>query len=260
MPVAARDRGRELSLFVVHREREPVELFGDEKIFRNRREIIFFAELFAERDPLAKLRFVDGFVERAHRNRVPRFFPLRDGAADFAFGRGRADGLKKLVVRIEIAKLVFERVVRRVRHQRLLIVIGVFVFSKQRNELGRAAVLRVFGTHGTPRLHRSDGQKLAAFGRSFTIGRMNRRTRRSSDRSTALHLFLESQLRESGARSLRVTTTSGEIIAGVGDCAFTDEWRATWTHPVEGTPLVVAASGGRASDHVALGVWRIVSS
>ncbi len=89
---------------------------------------------------------------------------------------------------------------------------------------------------------------------------MNRRTRRSSDRSTALHLFLESQLRECGARSLRLTTTSGEIIAGVGDCAFVDEWSPTWTDRIEGTPLVVASSGGRQTESVALGVWRIVSA
>ncbi len=87
---------------------------------------------------------------------------------------------------------------------------------------------------------------------------MDRRHRRSSDRRTALHLYLESRLRELGARSLRVTTVDGEIIAGVGDDTFTDEWVPTWTRRVEGAPLVVSSSGGRASDDIALGVRRIV--
>lgn len=87
---------------------------------------------------------------------------------------------------------------------------------------------------------------------------MDRRQRRSSDRRTALHLFLESQRVELGARSLRVSTLGGDILAAVGDDAYADDWRASWTVPVDGTALVVAASGGRASRAVALGVHRIV--
>jgi hypothetical protein len=86
---------------------------------------------------------------------------------------------------------------------------------------------------------------------------MDRRHRRSTDRSTALHLFLESQLDNLGARSLRVTTAAGEIIAAVGDDAYVDAWLPTWTRAVEGTPFTVASSGGRRSDDVALGVCRI---
>lgn len=89
---------------------------------------------------------------------------------------------------------------------------------------------------------------------------MDRRQRRSSDHRTALHLFLESRLCELGARSLRVSTLDGEIVAGVGDDSFADEWVPTWTRRVEGAPLVVAASGGRASDEIAFGVRRILSA
>src|SRR5439155_19654614 len=66
LPVTARDRFDELSFFVVHGEREAVELFGDEETLRNRRELALGPELLAERDPLAELRLADGFVERAH--------------------------------------------------------------------------------------------------------------------------------------------------------------------------------------------------
>lgn len=87
---------------------------------------------------------------------------------------------------------------------------------------------------------------------------MDRRQRRSSDRRTALHFYLESRLREQGARSVRVTTLSGDIVAAVGDDAYADDWVATWTRRVEGAPLVVASSGGRPCDEVAGGVRRIL--
>ena len=90
------------------------------------------------------------------------------------------------------------------------------------------------------------------------LGPMDRRNRRSSDRRSALHLFLESQLAALGARSLRVITATGEMVAGVGDDAYTDEWVPSWTRNVEGTSLVVASSGGRWSEDVALGIRRIV--
>ena len=86
----------------------------------------------------------------------------------------------------------------------------------------------------------------------------DRRQRRSSDPHTALHFFLEGLLRKQGARSVRVTTDSGEIIAAVGNDAYTDEWVATWTREVKGTPLTVASSGGTPSDDVANGVRRIL--
>jgi len=95
---------------------------------------------------------------------------------------------------------------------------------------------------------------------SPNIGRMERRQRRSRDRHTALHLFLESQLSKQGSRSIRVTRRDGEVIAGVGDDAYVDEWTATWTVPVGGVDeLVVASSGGRPSDDVARGVRRILA-
>ena len=87
---------------------------------------------------------------------------------------------------------------------------------------------------------------------------MDRRQRRSSDRRTALHLFLESQREERGARSLRVSTLAGDVVAAVGDDAYADDWRATWSLPVDGTALVVASAGGRESRSVGDGVRRIV--
>ncbi len=87
---------------------------------------------------------------------------------------------------------------------------------------------------------------------------MDRRQRRSSDCRTALHLFLESQRAAQGARSLRVSTLAGDVIAAVGDDAYADDWRATWSLPVEGTSLVVASAGGRESRDVGAGVRRIV--
>jgi hypothetical protein len=86
---------------------------------------------------------------------------------------------------------------------------------------------------------------------------MERRHRRSTDHRTALHLFLESQLLAVGARSLRVTTRSGRILAGVGDDAYADGWRASWSCPVEGTALTIASSGGRRTGDLASGVRRI---
>jgi hypothetical protein len=88
---------------------------------------------------------------------------------------------------------------------------------------------------------------------------MNRRQRRSSDPRTALHLFLESQCSEIDARSLRVVDRSGEVVAAVGDDAYADDWLPTWTLPVGGTELVVAASGGKKSPDVGLGVRRILA-
>lgn len=87
---------------------------------------------------------------------------------------------------------------------------------------------------------------------------MDRRQRRSSDRRTALHLFLESQQRELGARSMRVTTASGRVIAAVGDDAYADAWTPTWMRPVDNL-LLVASSGGSPSDTPADGVRRILA-
>lgn len=91
---------------------------------------------------------------------------------------------------------------------------------------------------------------------------MERRTRRSSDRLTALHLYLESQLQRLAVRSIRVMTTAGEIVAAVGDDAYADEWTPTWTRRVKDAPFVVAfsASGDerRESDDIAPVVSRIL--
>jgi hypothetical protein len=89
---------------------------------------------------------------------------------------------------------------------------------------------------------------------------MDRRTRRSSDRRTALHLYLESQLERLAVRSIRVMTTAGDIVAAVGDDAYADEWAPTWTRRVKDAPFVVASSGGRESDDVAPVVGRIIVS
>ena len=90
-------------------------------------------------------------------------------------------------------------------------------------------------------------------------GGMDRRQRRSSDLRTALHLFLESQQRELGARSMRVTTAGGRVIAAVGDDAYADEWTPTWMRPVDNL-LLVASAGGRPSDALAAGVRRILAN
>lgn len=86
---------------------------------------------------------------------------------------------------------------------------------------------------------------------------MDRRQRRSGDRRTALHLYLEAQQRELGARSIRVTTAGGRVIAAVGDDAYADEWAPTWMRPVDDL-LLVASAGGRPSETIAAGVRRIV--
>jgi hypothetical protein len=99
---------------------------------------------------------------------------------------------------------------------------------------------------------------LAVAARREHCRRMDRRQRRSRDRRTALHLFLESQRSKLDARSLRVTTLGGEVVAGVGEDVYADDWVATWTLRVDGEPLVVAASGGRTSDDIGLGVRRIM--
>ena len=94
------------------------------------------------------------------------------------------------------------------------------------------------------------------------MARMERRTRRSSDRLTALHLYLESQLQRLAVRSIRVMTTAGEIVAAVGDDAYADEWTPTWTRRVKDAPYVVAfSSDDRAeSDDIAPVVSRILIS
>ncbi len=88
---------------------------------------------------------------------------------------------------------------------------------------------------------------------------MDQRQRRSRDRRTALHLFLESKCKLD-ASSLRVSTMGGEIVAAVGDDAYADDWIATSTLRVRagGEELVVASSGARMSDDVGLGVRRIL--
>jgi len=93
------------------------------------------------------------------------------------------------------------------------------------------------------------------------MARMERRNRRSSDRLTALHLYLESQLERLAVRSIRVMTTAGEIVAAVGDDAYADEWTPTWTRRVKDAPFVVAFSSSgdrRESDDIAPVVSRIL--
>ena len=97
--------------------------------------------------------------------------------------------------------------------------------------------------------------KLARAARATHDAGMDRRRRRSSDFRTAIHLFLESQRRELGARSMRVTTAGGRVIAAVGDDAYVDEWTPTWMRPVDDL-LLVASAGGRPSESVAAGVRR----
>jgi hypothetical protein len=95
------------------------------------------------------------------------------------------------------------------------------------------------------------------------MARMERRTRRSSDRLTALHLYLESQLQRLAVRSIRVMTTAGEIVAAVGDDAYSDEWTPTWTRRVKDAPFVVAFSSSAdrcESDDIAPVVSRILVS
>jgi hypothetical protein len=102
---------------------------------------------------------------------------------------------------------------------------------------------------------------LAAKGAISQHARMERRSRRSSDRLTALHLYLESQLERLAVRSIRVMTTAGEIVAAVGDDAYADEWTPTWTRRVKDAPYVVsfASTGERyESDDIAPVVSRIL--
>src|SRR5688500_13880516 len=85
--IAARDRVDELALVVRHGERETIELLGDEQVLRDVLELVFLGEVATALYPLPELFLVDCLVERAHRNRVARFFPRGDS------GRGRSDGL-----------------------------------------------------------------------------------------------------------------------------------------------------------------------
>ena len=55
-----------------------------------------------------------------------------------------------------------------------------------------------------------------------------------------------------------MTTASGDIIAGVGDDTYADEWIPTWMLPIEGMPVVIASSGGVKRDEIAHGVRRIM--
>jgi len=86
---------------------------------------------------------------------------------------------------------------------------------------------------------------------------MDRRQRRSGDRRTALHLFLESLLAKLDARSMRLTR-GDDILAGVGDDAYADEWRPTWMLPVT-EDLFLASSGGRPNLEIAPSVRRILT-
>jgi len=70
-------------------------------------------------------------------------------------------------------------------------------------------------------------------------------------------LFLESQLSKEGARSIRVTRANGDVLAGVGDDAFADEWVASAT--IGAGDVRVESSGGRLGDEVARGVKRIMT-
>ena len=93
---------------------------------------------------------------------------------------------------------------------------------------------------------------------------LERRARRSSDRRTALHLYLESQLQRLAVSSIRVMTTAGDIVAAVGDDAYADEWTPTWTRRVKDAPFVVgfsSATGDRCeSDDITPVVSRILVS
>ena len=74
--------------------------------------------------PRAELFLVDGLVERAHRNRVARLLPRRDR------GDRRADALQEVVIRVELAQLVLEGVVRGVADERRAVVVSVLVLPE----------------------------------------------------------------------------------------------------------------------------------
>ena len=85
--------------------------------------------------------------------------------------------------------------------------------------------------------------------------------RRSTDRDTALQLFIASQRQKLDAHALTVTTLDGKTIAGVGEI---DESRtervAMWQIRVGGECLVLTAWGGPLSYEAASGLRRIVES
>jgi hypothetical protein len=90
---------------------------------------------------------------------------------------------------------------------------------------------------------------------------MERRQRRSSDRGTALQLFIAAQRERLAAEALTVMNGEGKTIAGVGeiDESRTDRM-ATWELRAKDEWLVVTSWGGSLTYEVGRGVRRIVES
>ena len=89
---------------------------------------------------------------------------------------------------------------------------------------------------------------------------MERRRKRSSDRGTALQLFIAAQRKKLAAEALTVMNGEGMTIAGVGEI---DESRtdriATWELRARDEWLVVTSWGGSLTYEVGSGVRRIYS-
>lgn len=90
---------------------------------------------------------------------------------------------------------------------------------------------------------------------------MERRQRRSSDRSAALQLFIAAQREKLAAEALTVMNADGKTIAGVGEI---DESRtgniATWELRARDEWLVLTSWGGSLTYEVGRGVRRILES
>ena len=90
---------------------------------------------------------------------------------------------------------------------------------------------------------------------------MERRQRRSSDRGTALQLFIAAQREKLAVEALTVMNEEGMTIAGVGEIDTSREGRiATWEIRADEEWLVVTSWGGSLTYEVGSGVRRILES
>jgi len=88
---------------------------------------------------------------------------------------------------------------------------------------------------------------------------MERRQKRSSDRSAALQLFIAAQREKLAAEALTVMDASGRTIAGVGeiDESRTGHQIATWELRARDEWIVLTSWGGSLTWELGSGVRRI---